>query len=122
GLDFSSGLFDQLLAHDIEPGPTLYHWDLPQALEDAGGWPHRDTAERFADYPVALQERLGDRVHRWITHNEPLCSSVLGYGTGRHAPGIQDAGAALAAAHHLLLGHGLAVNAMREKDPDGSYG
>jgi beta-glucosidase len=100
----------------------MYHWDLPQPLEDAGGWPHRDTAMRFADFAVAVQERLGDRVGRWITLNEPYCSSVLGYGTGRHAPGRKDTGATLAAAHHLLLGHGLAVRAMRERDPAASYG
>ncbi len=122
GVDFYSRLVDELLGAGITPLVTLYHWDLPQALEDAGGWPNRDTAERFADYAVALQERLGDRVNRWITLNEPFCSSVLGYGTGRHAPGIQDAGAALAAAHHLLLGHGLAVTAMRAADADASYG
>ena len=117
GVDFYSRLVDELLGAGITPLVTLYHWDLPQPLEDAGGWPHRDTAERFADYAVALQERLGDRVRRWITLNEPFCSSVLGYGTGRHAPGIQDAGATLAAAHHLLLGHGRAVTAMREAGP-----
>ena len=122
GVDFYSRLVDELLGAGITPLVTLYHWDLPQPLEDAGGWPHRDTAERFADYAVALQERLGDRVRRWITLNEPFCSSVIGYGTGRHAPGVQDAGATLAAAHHLLLGHGRAVTAMREVDPDASYG
>jgi len=122
GVDFYSRLVDELLGAGVTPLVTLYHWDLPQALEDAGGWPLRDTALRFADYAVALQERLGDRVNRWITLNEPYCSSVLGYGTGRHAPGVKDAGAALAAAHHLLLGHGLATRALRERDPDASYG
>jgi beta-glucosidase len=122
GVDFYSRLVDELLAAGITPLVTLYHWDLPQALEDAGGWPVRDTAHRFADYAVALQERLGDRVSRWITLNEPFCSSVLGYGTGRHAPGVRDAGATLAAAHHLLLGHGLATRAMRERDAEASYG
>ncbi len=122
GVDFYSRLVDELLGAGITPLVTLYHWDLPQALEDAGGWPNRDTAARFADYAVVAAGALGDRVHRWITLNEPFCSSVIGYGTGRHAPGIQDAGATLAAAHHLLLGHGLAVNAMRERDPDASYG
>ncbi len=122
GVDFYSRLVDELLGHGITPLVTLYHWDLPQALEDAGGWPLRDTALRFADYAVALQAALGDRVNRWITLNEPFCSSVLGYGTGRHAPGVKDAGASLAAAHHLLLGHGLAVRALREHDADASYG
>jgi beta-glucosidase len=122
GVDFYSRLVDTLLGRGITPVVTLYHWDLPQALEDAGGWPHRDTAHRFADFAVSVQEHLGDRVQRWITLNEPYCSSVLGYGTGRHAPGVKDAGAALAAAHHLLLGHGLAVDAMREHDAHASYG
>ena len=122
GVDFYSRLVDELLGAGITPLVTLYHWDLPQALEDAGGWPHRDTAHRFADYAVMVQEALGDRVDRWTTLNEPFCSSVLGYGNGRHAPGVRDAGAALAAAHHLLLGHGLAVRAMRERDPQASYG
>ncbi len=122
GVDFYSRLVDELLEAGITPVPTMYHWDLPQVLEDAGGWPHRDTAKRFADYALLLQEHLGDRVRRWITLNEPFCSSVLGYGTGRHAPGIRDTGAALAAAHHLLLGHGLAVRALRERDPAAAYG
>jgi beta-glucosidase len=122
GVDFYSRLVDELLGAGITPLVTLYHWDLPQTLEDDGGWRSRDTAHRFADYAVAMQEALGDRVRRWITLNEPFCSSVLGYGNGRHAPGIKDAGAALSAAHHLLLGHGLAVNAMRAADPAASYG
>jgi beta-glucosidase len=122
GVDFYSRLVDELLGVGITPLVTLYHWDLPQTLEDAGGWRNRDTAQRFADYAVAVQDHLGDRVKRWITLNEPYCSSVLGYGTGRHAPGVKDAGAALAAAHHLLLGHGLAVTAMRQADADASYG
>ena len=94
---------------------TLYHWDLPQALEDAGGWRVRDTAERFAEYAEIAQEHLGDRVHRWITLNEPFCSSILGYSNGRHAPGAQEGHGALAAAHHLLLGHGLAVQRLRPR-------
>ncbi len=122
GADFYSRLVDELLDAGITPLVTLYHWDLPQALEDAGGWRKRDTAHRFVDYALAVQDRIGDRVRRWITLNEPYCSSVLGYGTGRHAPGVRDAGAALAAAHHLLLGHGLAVRAMRERDAEASYG
>ncbi len=122
GVAFYDRLVDELLAAGVEPLVTLYHWDLPQALEDAGGWPARDTAHRFADYAALVQQHLGDRVSRWITLNEPFCSSVLGYGTGRHAPGIRDTGAALAAAHHLLLGHGLATRGMREHDATGSYG
>jgi beta-glucosidase len=122
GVDFYSRLVDELLRAGITPVPTMYHWDLPQALEDIGGWRNRDTAQRFADYALVLQEHLGDRVSRWITLNEPYCSSVVGYGLGRHAPGIQDVDAALTAAHHLLLGHGLAVSALRESDPASSYG
>ncbi len=98
---------------------TLYHWDLPQALEDAGGWRVRDTAERFAEYAEIAQEHLGDRVHRWITLNEPFCSSILGYANGRHAPGAQEGHGALAAAHHLLLGHGLAVQRLRPRLAEG---
>ena len=124
GVDFYSRLVDELLEAGITPLVTLYHWDLPQALEDVGGWRVRETAERFADYAVLVQQRLGDRVSRWITLNEPYCSSVLGYGTGRHAPGVRETGSALAAAHHLLLGHGLAVEAMRAASTDAgaSYG
>src|SRR5690606_23144519 len=97
----------------IEPVATLYHWDLPQALEDAGGWPARDTASRFADYAYAVGEALGQPVRRWSTVNEPWCASMLGYSAGVHAPGRTEPGAAVAAAHHLMLGHGLAVDALR---------
>jgi beta-glucosidase len=113
GLDFYSQLVDDLLAHDIEPWVTLYHWDLPQELEDAGGWPARDTALRFADYASLVYGALGDRVTFWTTHNEPWCSAFLGYGSGVHAPGRTDGAAALAAAHHLNLAHGLATQAIR---------
>jgi beta-glucosidase len=112
GLDFYRRLIDTLLEQGIEPWPTLYHWDLPQPLEDAGGWPERDTALRFADYAAVVHEALADRVTRWTTLNEPWCSAFLGYATGRHAPGRQEPAAAVRAAHHLLLGHGLAVAAM----------
>jgi beta-glucosidase len=122
GLDFYRRLVDELLARDIEPWVTLYHWDLPQVLEDAGGWPVRDTAERFAEYATLVHDRLRDRVRCWTTLNEPWCSAFLGYGAGVHAPGRREPAAALAAAHHLMLGHGLAVAAMRESDPDASYG
>ncbi len=91
---------------------TLYHWDLPQALEDAGGWPARDTARRFADYAALAHEALGDRVKYWTTFNEPWCSAFLGYGSGAHAPGRTDPGDSVRAAHHLLLGHGLALQAI----------
>src|SRR3954451_5395243 len=122
GLDFYSRLIDALLDKGIQPWVTLYHWDLPQVLQDRGGWPERDTAQRFADYAVAVHERLRDRVRHWTTLNEPWVSAFLGYAVGRHAPGIQDGEAALRAAHHLMLGHGLAVEAMRAADPEARYG
>jgi beta-glucosidase len=113
GLAFYDRLVDALLERGIAPAVTLYHWDLPQALEDVGGWRNRDTAHRFAEYAALVHDHLGDRVDRWITLNEPWCSSFLGYATGRHAPGAKEGEGALAAAHHLLLGHGLAVAALR---------
>ncbi len=117
GLDFYERLVDRLLEAEIEPWLTLYHWDLPQALEDLGGWPVRETADRFVDYAVAVHGRLGDRVSTWTTLNEPWCSAFLGYTSGEHAPGRQSPSDGLAAAHHLLLGHGRAVAALRERDP-----
>jgi beta-glucosidase len=117
GLDFYSRLVDELLEHGIAPIATLYHWDLPQDLEDAGGWPERDTARRFADYAERIGRVLGDRVHTWTTLNEPWCSAFLGYASGVHAPGRTDPAAALAAAHHLNLAHGLAVRALRGVTP-----
>jgi beta-glucosidase len=113
GLDFYRRLVDELLSAGIEPWVTLYHWDLPQALEDAGGWPERDTAERFADYAATVHGALSDRVTYWTTLNEPWCSAFLGYASGVHAPGRRDPAAAVRAAHHLMLGHGLAVERMR---------
>jgi len=115
GVDFYSRLVEALLERGIEPCATLYHWDLPQSLQDGGGWPARETALRFADYAARVHEALADRVGHWITLNEPLCSSLLGYAAGVHAPGIRDDGAALRAVHHLLLGHGLALAAVREQ-------
>ncbi|MEU4803197.1 GH1 family beta-glucosidase [Actinosynnema sp. NPDC023587] len=117
GLAFYDRLVDELLAHGIEPVATLYHWDLPQAMEDSGGWRARDTAHRFADYAALVHERLADRVRQWTTLNEPWCSAFLGYGNGIHAPGVVDPRGALEAAHHLLLGHGLALRAMRGAAP-----
>nr|WP_033279170.1 GH1 family beta-glucosidase [Streptomyces sp. NRRL F-525] len=114
GLDFYRRLTDTLLDHGIQPWPTLYHWDLPQSLEDAGGWPVRDTAERFAEYAALAHEALGDRITHWTTLNEPWCSAFLGYATGRHAPGRREPAAAVRAAHHLLLAHGLAAEAIRD--------
>ncbi|MEV4759135.1 GH1 family beta-glucosidase [Micromonospora sp. NPDC049559] len=113
GLDFYDRLVDELRGRGIDPIVTLYHWDLPQTLEDRGGWPNRETAERFAEYAVAVHARLGDRVRTWTTLNEPWCSAYLGYGNGVHAPGRQDPAAVFAAVHHLLLGHGLAARALR---------
>ncbi|HET7488145.1 MAG TPA: GH1 family beta-glucosidase [Acidimicrobiales bacterium] len=113
GLDFYRSLVDALLEAGVEPFLTLYHWDLPQPLEDAGGWPARETAARFGDYAALVAGALGDRVRHWSTVNEPWCSAMLGYCSGVHAPGRTDPAAAVAAAHHLLLGHGLAVDALR---------
>ncbi len=113
GVDFYARLVEALLERGITPWATLYHWDLPQTLEDAGGWPARETAQRFADYAAQVHERLGDRIAHWTTLNEPWCSAMLGYAQGRHAPGRREPAAALRAAHHLLLGHGLALEAMR---------
>ncbi|MFI1467174.1 GH1 family beta-glucosidase [Streptomyces wuyuanensis] len=117
GLDFYRRLTDELLEKNIQPVATLYHWDLPQELEDAGGWPERATAERFAEYAGLAAEALGDRVRTWITLNEPWCSAFLGYASGVHAPGRTDPLAALRAAHHLNLGHGKAVQALRANLP-----
>lgn len=122
GLDFYDRLVDGLLARDITPFITLYHWDLPQALEDQGGWPSRATAEAFTAYADVVSARLGDRVKHWITHNEPWVAAFLGYGMGIHAPGIQDFQKALAAAHHLLLSHGWAVPVIRANSPDARVG
>ena len=113
GLDFYDRLVDELVAHHIEPIATLYHWDLPQALEDKGGWRSRETAYRFAEYAVHVHDRIGDRVGRWLTLNEPWCSAFLGHAAGVHAPGNADPAMAFAAVHHLLLGHGEAVRALR---------
>lgn len=122
GVDFYSRLVDELLGADILPWITLYHWDLPQALEDKGGWTNRDTAYRFAEYAVTMHEALGDRVGVWTTLNEPWCSAFLGYTGGIHAPGRQSRPDGLAAAHHLLLGHGLAVRELRSRAPEAQLG
>jgi beta-glucosidase len=122
GLDFYRRLVDDLLANGIEPWLTLYHWDLPQPIEDAGGWPVRDSAERFAEFAGIVHGALGDRVKTWTTLNEPWCSSFLGYASGDHAPGRREPAAAVRAAHHLLLGHGLAVDAIRAQRADTQVG
>jgi beta-glucosidase len=122
GLDFYDRLVDELLEAGIRPFPTLYHWDLPQALEDRGGWPARETATAFAEYVAVVADRLGDRVTDWTTHNEPFCSSWLGYSVGRHAPGRTDPALGLAAAHHVLLSHGYAVRVLRKLCPQAQVG
>jgi beta-glucosidase len=116
GLDFYERLVDSLLEADIVPWLTLYHWDLPQALQDRGGWTSRETVGRFVDYALAVHDRLGDRVTTWTTLNEPWCSAFLGYTGGEHAPGGRSPEDGLAAAHHLLLAHGSAVQALRARD------
>ncbi|MER5739600.1 GH1 family beta-glucosidase [Streptomyces sp. NPDC002262] len=120
GLDFYRRLCDELRESGIRPVATLYHWDLPQELEDAGGWPRRETAERFAEYAGIVAGGLGDRVATWTTLNEPWCAAFLGYGNGVHAPGRTADADALRAAHHLNLAHGLAVAALREGLPAGA--
>lgn len=123
GFAFYDRLVDELLANEITPMATLYHWDLPQPLEDLGGWTNRDVCERFVEYAVAVQDHLGDRVQTWLTHNEPWVVSMLGYAMGVHAPGRTETDGALAAAHHVLLSHGMAVRAMREsRHPDQKIG
>jgi len=122
GLDFYDRLVDDLLAAGIRPFVTLYHWDLPQALEDRGGWPERGTVDAFCDYVEVVAARLGDRVDRWVTHNEPRVASWLGYGWGMHAPGRTNERDALAAAHHLLLSHGRAVEILRRESPHAQVG
>ncbi len=117
GLAFYSALVDGLLERGVAPVATLYHWDLPQELEDAGGWPNRDTAQRFADYAGRMARELGDRVKTWATLNEPWCAAYLGYGSGVHAPGRTEPAAALAAVHHLNLAHGLGGRAVLAEAP-----
>jgi beta-glucosidase len=117
GLAFYDRLVDALVSHGVRPVVTLYHWDLPQELEDDGGWTDRDTAHRFAEYAAVVARKLGDRVELWTTLNEPWCSAFLGYASGEHAPGRTDPAGALAAAHHLLLAHGLGVQALRAELP-----
>jgi beta-glucosidase len=117
GLDYYRALLDELGEHGIAATATLYHWDLPQELQDDGGWATRDVAYRFAEYAAICAEALGDRVARWITLNEPQVVANNGYRHGQHAPGLRDAAAAAATTHHLLLGHGLATQALRAQGP-----
>jgi beta-glucosidase len=120
GLDFYRRLTDELLEAGIRPVATLYHWDLPQELEDAGGWPQRETARRFGDYAGIMADALGDRVATWTTLNEPWCAAFLGYGSGVHAPGRTSASASLRAAHHFNLAHGLAAQVLHTALPSTS--
>ena len=122
GLDFYRRLAEGLLERGIVPLATLYHWDLPQALQDGGGWASREVADRFEVYAELVFEGLGDLVQDWVTHNEPWVTSFLGYGYGTKAPGIQDWRATLASAHHVLLSHGKAVAAFRDGRRTGRIG
>jgi beta-glucosidase len=122
GLDFYSQLVDGLLEAGITPFATLYHWDLPQALQDAGGWPARATSDAFVAYADVVSRALGDRVKHWITHNEPWCISFLSHEIGQHAPGLRDWNAALSAAHTVLVSHGRAVPVLRSNSPGAEVG
>ncbi|PJF20846.1 MAG: beta-glucosidase [Phototrophicales bacterium] len=122
GLDFYSRLVDELLAAHIQPWVTLYHWDLPQNLQDEGGWTNRAIVEKFAHYADVVTRALGDRVKHWITFNEPWVFTYLGYGIGYHAPGISSLPAYLSAAHHFLLSHARSVPIIRGNSPDSKVG
>ena len=122
GLDYYRRLLDGLHSRGVQPVVTQYHWDLPQELQERGGWVARETSERFAEYAALVAAELDDRVPMWITVNEPWVAAFVGHLEGRHAPGIQDEASALAAAHHLLLGHGRALAAMREQGVRGQVG
>jgi beta-glucosidase len=122
GVDFYRRLIEGLREREIEPLVTLYHWDLPQRLQDEGGWTSRDTAERFSEYAALMFDELGDSVDSWVTHNEPWVAAFLGYAYGSKAPGLQDWRGALAASHHLLLSHGKAVSAFRSAGRGGQIG
>ncbi len=122
GLDFYDRLVDALLEANIQPFVTLYHWDLPQALQDGGGWGEREVCSDFADYAALMVRRLGDRVRQWATFNEPWVVAFVGYGRGRHAPGLRDEKLALQVTHHLLVAHGLAAQAMRAIQPQVEVG
>jgi beta-glucosidase len=122
GVDFYRRLLDGLKARGVTPMATLYHWDLPQILQDKGGWLNRETADRFADYTATMAEAFREDVPLWLTLNEPWCSSFIGHLEGRHAPGLTDLSAAVTAAHHLLLAHGLSVQALRAAGVTGQIG
>jgi len=122
GLDFYDRLVDDSLANGLDPYVTLYHWDLPQVLEDRGGWPARETVEAFTEYTEVVVSRLGDRVRHWITQNEPWVASWLGYGLGLHEPGRKSDSDALAAGHHILVAHGRAAEVLRREAPASEVG
>ncbi len=122
GLDFYDRLTDEILKANIQPWVTMYHWDLPQALEDKGGWANPDIVGWFSEYAELMTRRLGDRVKHWITFNEPWCTATLGYLYGSHAPGLQDPQKAFAASHHLLLSHGAGMQIIRRNVPDAQAG
>ena len=122
GFDFYSRVIDELLENGIKPVPTLYHWDLPQAIQDNGGWANRAIVDQFADFTTSIIEQYSDRVDKWITINEPWCLTWLGYMSGVHAPGIQDLDQAIAAAHHTALAHAAAVRVVRELSPTALVG
>ncbi|HEU4852883.1 MAG TPA: GH1 family beta-glucosidase [Telluria sp.] len=122
GLDFYSRLVDGMLERGLDPWLTLYHWDLPQFLQDRGGWNERATAEAFAEFADVMSATLGDRVKNWITHNEPWCTSIHGHYEGVHAPGVKDFRTALQVSHHVLLSHGLALPAIRANVPGARAG
>jgi beta-glucosidase len=122
GLDFYDKLVDGLLKEEIKPFVTLYHWDLPQALQDEGGWEARSTAEAFVEYTEAVSKTLGDRVKNWITHNEPAVVAWVGNDSGEHAPGNQDLSKGIAVSHHLMLSHGWAVPVIRRNSQDSEVG
>src|SRR5205823_5056673 len=122
GLDYYDRVVDALLDAQIVPFVTLYHWDLPQALQERGGWANRATVDAFVRYADVVVARLGDRVKHWATHNEPWCVSILSHELGEHAPGLHDRAVALQVAHNVLLSHGAAVPVIRQHCPDGQAG
>lgn len=122
GLDFYSRLVDGMLERGLEPWATLYHWDLPQSLQDQGGWNQRETVAQFVEFAHVMSHHLGDRVKNWITHNEPWCTAMHGNLDGVHAPGIKDLKTALQVCHHVLLSHGLAIPAIKANVPDAKVG
>ncbi|MBQ5940923.1 GH1 family beta-glucosidase [Massilia sp. AB1] len=122
GLDFYSRLVDGMLERGLQPWATLYHWDLPQYLQDRGGWARRETVDAFLEFADVMTRRLGDRVKHWITHNEPWCTAIIGNFEGWHAPGLTDFKTALQVAHHVLVSHGKAVPLIRANVPDAQVG